>query len=229
MKKILFVILSIFILVGSVSAESKVTSFYTIINKCFVVKDNNAVIPVTVRLDNDEMKFSKLLKEMRIGYITNYEDVLKLKVYGISNANFITSNVTDMYKMFFYCGTSCGPFDELINMSTFNTSKVTNMEQMFGCYYGRTLDVSSFDMSNVTNAKNMFEGALYLKDLYLGNFNIPENCDLGNMLSRVGNGLTNNNKTNIYVSNQTIIERLKNANTGIDYSKAEILPTPPAN
>lgn len=87
MKKILFVILSIFILVGNVSAESKVTSFYTIINKCAVVKDNNAVIPVTVRLDNDEMKFSKLLKEMRIGYITNYEDVLKLKVYGISNAN----------------------------------------------------------------------------------------------------------------------------------------------
>ena len=48
MKKILFVILSIFILVGNVSAESKVTSFYTIINKCAVVKDNNAVIPVTV-------------------------------------------------------------------------------------------------------------------------------------------------------------------------------------
>ena len=84
MKKILLVIIIMFMLVGNVYAESKVTSFYTITNKCAVVKDNKAVIPVTVRLDNDQMKFSSLMKEMRIGYVTNYEDVIDLNIYGIN-------------------------------------------------------------------------------------------------------------------------------------------------
>ena len=71
-------------LVSNVYAESKVTSFYTVTNKCAVVKDNKAVIPVTVRLDNDKMKFSNLMEQMKIGYVTNYEDVLDLNIYGIN-------------------------------------------------------------------------------------------------------------------------------------------------
>ena len=53
-------------LVGYVSAESKVTSFYTVTNKCVVVKDNKVVVPVTVRVDNDKLKLSKLMKEKLI-------------------------------------------------------------------------------------------------------------------------------------------------------------------
>lgn len=87
MKKILFIILSIFMLVGHVSAESKVTSFYTVTNKCVVVKDNKVVVPVTVRVDNDKLKLSKLMKEINIGYITNYEDVLKSNIYNVDNDN----------------------------------------------------------------------------------------------------------------------------------------------
>ena len=84
MKKMLFIVLSLFMLIGNVNAESKVTSFYTVTNKCAVVRDNKAVIPVTIRLDNDQMKFSSLMKEMRIGYVTNYEDVIDLNIYGIN-------------------------------------------------------------------------------------------------------------------------------------------------
>ena len=80
----LFIVLSLFMLIGNVNAESKVTSFYTVTNKCAVVRDNKAVIPVTIRLDNDQMKFSSLMKEMRIGYVTNYEDVIDLNIYGIN-------------------------------------------------------------------------------------------------------------------------------------------------
>ena len=87
MKKILFIILSLFMLVGHVSAESKVTSFYTVTNKCVVVKDNKVVVPVTVRVDNDKLKLSKLMKEINIGYITNYEDVLKSNIYNVDNDN----------------------------------------------------------------------------------------------------------------------------------------------
>lgn len=74
-------------LVGHVSAESKVTSFYTVTNKCVVVKDNKVVVPVTVRVDNDKLKLSKLMKEINIGYITNYEDVLKSNIYNVDNDN----------------------------------------------------------------------------------------------------------------------------------------------
>ena len=87
MKKILFIILSLFMLMGHVSAESKVTSFYTVTNKCAVVKDNKVVVPVTVRVDNDKLKLSKLMKEINIGYITNYEDVLKSNIYNVDNDN----------------------------------------------------------------------------------------------------------------------------------------------
>lgn len=84
MKQILFLLLSLFMLVGNVRAESKVTSFYTVTNKCAVVKDNKVVIPVTVRLDSDKMKFSSLMEQMRIGYVTNYEDVIDLNIYGVN-------------------------------------------------------------------------------------------------------------------------------------------------
>ena len=87
MKQILFLLLGLFMLVSNVSAESKVTSFYIVTNKCAVVKDNKVVIPVTVRLDSDKMKFSSLMEQMRIGYVTNYEDVIDLNIYGVSKDN----------------------------------------------------------------------------------------------------------------------------------------------
>lgn len=72
---------------GKVNATTYVTTFYTVTNKCAVLKDNKAIIPVTIRLDNDKMKFSSLMEQMKIGYVTNYEDVLKLNVYNINNDN----------------------------------------------------------------------------------------------------------------------------------------------
>lgn len=87
MKKILFLILSLFMLVGHVSAESKVTSFYTVTNKCVVVKDNKAVIPVTIRSNNNELKLSSLFEDLSLNYITNHEDVIKLNIYNINKDN----------------------------------------------------------------------------------------------------------------------------------------------
>ncbi len=87
MKKIMFIILSIFMLVGNVSAESYVTSFYTVTNKCAVVKDNKVVIPVSVKVDNNKLNLTKLMEKTKIDYVTNYEDVLKLNIYAINNDN----------------------------------------------------------------------------------------------------------------------------------------------
>lgn len=87
MKKILFIILSLFMLVGHVSAETHVISFYTVTNKCAVLKDNKAVIPVTIRSNNNELKLSSLFEDLSLNYITNHEDVIKLNIYNINKDN----------------------------------------------------------------------------------------------------------------------------------------------
>ena len=86
MKKILFMLISMFLLLNVVNAETYVTSYYTLTNKCAVVKDNKAVIPVIVKSNSNNLKLSKLIKEHRIDYIDNL-DSLKLEIYGINKDN----------------------------------------------------------------------------------------------------------------------------------------------
>ena len=58
-----------------------------------------------------------------------------------------------------------------LNLSSFDTSKVTNMELMFrGMINLTSLDVSSFDTSKVTSMQNMFRGMSNLTTLDLSNF-----------------------------------------------------------
>ncbi len=100
--------------------------------------------------------------------------------------NFVTTNVEDMSNMFNqYQGTE-------LDLSTFDTSKVTNMSgmfdgatvdlpfkdwpnfittsvesmsEMFRYYEGTTLDLSSFDTSKVENMNYMFNGCTNLTEL----------------------------------------------------------------
>ena len=66
-----------------------------------------------------------------------------------------------MYRMFF----SCSGLTSL-NLSSFDTSKVTNMGSMFsGCTALQHLDISNFDFTNVTSYSNMFS-------------NVPANCEI---------------------------------------------------
>lgn len=75
-----------------------------------------------------------------------------LAVNNIEFNNFNTSNVTNMYNMFYNCGSL-----KNINFNNFDTSKVRDMSCMFSyCDRLENLDLSSFDTSNVTNMYNMF-------------------------------------------------------------------------
>ena len=77
---------------------------------------------------------------------------------------FDTRNVTDMHYMFGYYGGNYGGADvhsgilfSELDLSSWNTSKVTNMERMFYDCSGLTnLDLSSFDTSKVTSMYEMF-------------------------------------------------------------------------
>ena len=53
-----------------------------------------------------------------------------------------------------------------LDLSNFNTSKVTDMNRMFWSTYATTIDVSSFDTSKVTDMNSMFYGGDNLETIY---------------------------------------------------------------
>jgi surface protein len=75
---------------------------------------------------------------------------------------FNTSEVVSMRWMFASC-----VYIGSIDVSHFDTRKVTDMEMMFYCFGGRFLDLSSFNTANVENMKNMFNVCPYLQTIYV--------------------------------------------------------------
>lgn len=100
-----------------------------------------------------------------------------------------TSNVTSMKDMFNYCIVS------KIDLSNFDTRKVTDMSNMF--YYTsrlKDLNLSSFDTSNVTNMSGMFQ--------YAGWYGAGLNLDISSFDTRQ---VTNFNKMfNVMSKTKTI-------------------------
>lgn len=71
---------------------------------------------------------------------------------------------------------------EALDLSNFDTGRVTNMKNMFySCYELKTLDVSSFVTSKVTDMCMMFYDCKNLTSLNLNNFNTNQVTDMGGM------------------------------------------------
>ena len=69
-----------------------------------------------------------------------------------------------------------------LDLSNFDTSSVTNMSKMFyGCNSLTSLDLSNFDTSSVTNMSNMFECCISLTTLDLSSFDTSSVTDMSNM------------------------------------------------
>ena len=74
-----------------------------------------------------------------------------------------------------------------INVSSWDTSKVTNMEFMFATTYALiSLDLSTFDTSKVVTMKAMFGSAIALETLDISNFNTGNVTDMSFMFFRTG-------------------------------------------
>lgn len=73
--------------------------------------------------------------------------------------NWDVEDVTDMGRLFYYAGTTAS--NVTLNMSNWNTAKVTNMYQMFKGFAGlKTVYATErFSTSAVTNSEEMFTGA----------------------------------------------------------------------
>ena len=75
-----------------------------------------------------------------------------------------------------------------LNLSNFDTSQVTDMGYMFEDMSNlTTLNLSSFDTSKVTNMGAMFEGMSGLTTLNLSNFDTSQVTDMGYMFSGMSN------------------------------------------
>ena len=70
-----------------------------------------------------------------------------------------------------------------LDVSNFDTSKVTYMNGMFSNSQATTLDVSNFDTSNVTDMSNMFDGSK-ATTLDLSNFDTSKVTDMSIMFHR---------------------------------------------
>ena len=87
-----------------------------------------------------------------------------------------------------------------LDLSNFDTSKVTNMETMFyGLSSLTTLNLSNFDTSKVTNMETMFYGLSSLTTLNLSNFDTSKVTNMGGMFAYMSN-LTSLNLSNFDTS-----------------------------
>ena len=90
-----------------------------------------------------------------------------------------------------------------LNLSIFDTSKVTDMRYMFyGMRSLTTIDLSNFDTSKVTNMNNMFSIMSSLTSLNLSNFDTFKVTDMNSMFADI-RSLTTLNLSNFDTSNVT--------------------------
>ena len=112
-----------------------------------------------------------------------------------------------------FCG--CSKLTSIEGIQYLNTSKVTNMSQMFYDCSGLTsLDVSKFDTSNVTNMSDMFSGCSGLTSLDVSNFDTSKVTSMGYMFYGCS-GLTSLDLSNFDTSNVTDIRWMFGDCTGL--------------
>ena len=82
-----------------------------------------------------------------------------------------TSECTTMEQCFYDANLGRSSTDKVLNLSSWDTTKVISMTSMFrGCNSLTTLDLSSFDTSSVRNMSYMFDGCSSLTTLDLSSF-----------------------------------------------------------
>ena len=92
-----------------------------------------------------------------------------------------------------------------LDVSNFDTSKVTYMNGMFSNSQATTLDVSNFDTSNVTDMSNMFDGSK-ATTLDLSNFDTSNVTDMSSMFH--GSQVTTLDVSNFNTSNVTDMDSM---------------------
>lgn len=90
MKKIIFIILSLFCLVSiSYAKENEPLNLVSVVNKCSAIDDNKIVVPVRVISKNDGT-LTPLIDEYTLGYIDNLKDNVNIRLTNIRGVSKVT-------------------------------------------------------------------------------------------------------------------------------------------
>ena len=106
-----------------------------------------------------------------------------------------------------------------LDLSGFNTSKVTDMSKMFfNCSSLTSLDLNSFNTSKVTDMYEMFDGCSSLTSLALSSFNTSKVTDMGSMFQNC-TSINNLDISTFYLEDLSIITYVsfKSLTTTINY------------
>ena len=124
-----------------------------------------------------------------------------IEVNNIYSVSFINEIVPESTAEWFYC---LFYLKQFINIENLNTSRVTDMHEMFRyCKALKNLDLSSFDTSNVTNMSQMFSNCQNnLEKLDLSSFDTSKVTDMSYMFLEC-DALTDLNISSFDTSNVT--------------------------
>ena len=158
---------------------SEVTSMQSMFEYCPNLKYINFGNINTSKVNNMAYMFSEChsltsidLSKLDTSEVTTMEGMFKycfnLKYINFGNiiSKFDTSKVQSMDFMFFECSSLLS-----LNLSSFKTSELTTMQEMFFNLTIKELDLSRFDTSKVTNMLFVFSNCQSLIHLNLNNFN----------------------------------------------------------
>ena len=201
-NKLIFSILTnnydhIAIMTEGTDFNTKLKALETATNKIEHFK-KSAVVPATsmnaVNIDDEESDYEIKLwldpTDKTAYYYTEPE-----KVYLNTNSG----------AMFYRWGSELALKNILdIDLSNFDTSKVTDMSYMFnGMHYLTTLNLSNFNTSKVTDMSYMFSDMSNLTTLDLSNFDTSKVTNMQAMFNDIRNNLTTLNLSNFNTSKVT--------------------------
>ncbi len=122
------------------------------------------------------------LDKLDMSAVTNIEDLFTY-CQELRSLNLSSFNTSNVTNMgsMFF---NCCNLTEIIGIENLNTSNVTNMSEMFNSCSGLTaLDVSNFVTSNVENMRGMFYYCQALQELDLSNFDTENVTDMSYMFN----------------------------------------------
>ena len=159
---------------------------------------------VTKTRNSDYYTYTQyLIKVKQFGELsaTRYGFARCTKLTEFSGQNLVTSKTFEKTTRMDYMFKGCNKLTNL-DLSNFDTSKVTNMSNMFSfCSSLLTLDLSKFNTSNVTNMSDMFIGC-ELTTLDLSKFDTSSVTDMSGMFEYCDK-LTNLDLSNFDTSSVT--------------------------
>lgn len=134
----------------------------------------------SIKLPDDFAKGKKSLRKLFNGSLNYYRNDGNNNIKSLDVANWDTSYVTDMSRMFDGCA-----YLTSIDVSKWNTSNVTNMSNMFtGCKELTNIDVSGFDTSKVAYMSGIFNVCSSLTTVDVSNWDTSKVTDMTSLFKQ---------------------------------------------